>query len=46
MNCDKCGKELGTDDTAADVDIDLSKGQRFSLVWCSKCAKEAVEESV
>lgn len=41
-----CGSSLGESDRAADVEIDISRGQRFGFMWCESCAKEIVERCI
>lgn len=42
MFCEICGNEIGEDDKVADVEIDLSKEELYSLIWCEKCVKSIV----
>lgn len=44
MNCDKCGKPLGEEDEIADVNIDLSRNERYNFVWCRNCTVDIAEE--
>lgn len=44
MMCDNCGKPLGEEDDVADVEIDLSRRERYDLVWCRNCTVELVPQ--
>lgn len=42
MMCDNCGRPLDEDDDVADVEVDLTKNERYDEVWCRACVAQRI----
>ena len=44
MICEYCGRPLGKNDKVADIEIDLSRSERYNFLACKSCSKKIVKE--